>query len=771
VPIANSGRAVHGQDELDYFFITAALLFISMISLFPIRNNDVWWHMAVGEQMVKHKHFITRDIFSFTTLGRAWAPQSYLAGILFYLVYLLAAAPGLILLRFVLVAVLFLMLVRIIGRSGISYAFASPFVILAALISQSRFIIRPHLFEYLFIVLLLGSLIAGRNKKGFGFYMPPALIQVLWVNMHPSYFLGPLVVLLFYFGEYLNAAASGRFHFTSSPWGGAVKWKPVLLLLLLMVVVSFINPSPYQFLTQPFNAQQRDLLRLYTLEWRSPFDPALKHALFHPYYEILLGLSLICLFAGIKRLHVSSLLIVGFFALLSLKAHRFRVEFAVVAVPLMLVQLKDSPLGEKLGGLISAKRGRARLTRGVFALAACALLIYSGRERVTFGKAVADRFPVRAFAFVRNENIAIHPFHSVAFGSFLLWDLYPDRKSFIDGRQIAVDVHSDFLLCQTGTAGFNRVVDKYNLDAFILPEPAKCDRGMLNTHHLLISSREWELVFINRNAFIYVRVDAVPAQWLRMKSYEFYNPLTYKDRVFLPDEENQLASELLRAAHADTLYLKPWMDLGTYYLKRTLLPDAREAFAMACKINPQSASAWHGAGMAAARSGEFERAIDAFAMEVKLSPNLAAPSFYLAKAYEVSGDRSSALDQYRRALAKDKSFSEAYVGMFNIYAAGNEWIEAQGIAEQFYETRPFDYRSSLQLAIASFERSDMNEALRRAKESEHIAEGKVEPHVLLGRIYLEMGDKESAKREALRALEIERNNGEAAEILRRLADQ
>src|SRR5678810_821997 len=142
-----------------------------------------------------------------------------------------------------------------------------------------------QIFEYVFIVWLVGFLLTSHERRGVSFFIAPMLVQLAWVQLHSSFLLGPVLVAIFFVCEWI----ASRTGFTRSL--ATHDWKRAALLVALMALVCVVNPNPKAFLIQPFDPAQRDLLTRYTLEWKSPFDPAMKSANFHPYYEVLLGVA------------------------------------------------------------------------------------------------------------------------------------------------------------------------------------------------------------------------------------------------------------------------------------------------------------------------------------------------------------------------------------------------------------------------------------------------------------------------------------------------
>jgi hypothetical protein len=564
------------------------LLFTILLSLFAIRNNDIWWHMAVGKWLVETGEWITRDPFLFSVPEIPWVPHAWLSEIVLYGIHAWFSPVGLIVFRALIVGTMFWLLFLQLRKFRISFTLASPVVLLVLLNAHSRFIIRPHLLGYLLVVILIGWLISPRAREGARFFIFPAILQILWVNLHASFLVGPVIVFLFYLGEWINTRVGSL---GPGLGGVSVPHKRVALLLLLMIAVSFVNPSPLEMVIQPLSGENIELLTEYTLEWRSPFDPEMRLGAFHPYYEILLILAALAFVIAWKRLRVSSLLIVGLFAVLSVNAHRFRVEFALVGLPLVLEQLSVAPLVQSLRAkYVKAGRGAARAPF-VVALALSLLLIVTAWDRVEIDGAVSDRFPTEAFRFVRDEGIADRSFHPMGFGSYLIWDLYPERQAFIDGRTLSPALHMDFLVCQTITAGFNGVIRKYLLDGFILPVPERSDGGMTRLHHFLMQSEPWVLVHIDANALVYILENSAPDDWMEEHAYRVYHPMTFARQPSLPTPLERVQTELERAQQEAPGYPRVLLDSARFYGATGQLDRAFSVLGEALELDPKSQEA------------------------------------------------------------------------------------------------------------------------------------------------------------------------------------
>lgn len=495
-----------GPARLELIDVMAAaivMLFAMAMVVRPLPNLDLYWLLAVGRRIVETRTYIFEDPFTFTVAGTPWSPLSYLSGLVFYGLSKLGGMTAIGVVRVLLVGTMTWLMFRALKRMGVSWAIAAPLVVVALIVSHSRLTDRGQIFEYVFIAWLMGFLLTSHQRRGRSFFVPPLLIQLAWVQLHSSFLLGPVLVAIFFLCEWVAAHTP-----VTEPFARRDFKRPAALVGL-MALVCLINPNPKFFLFQPFDPAQRELMTRYTLEWKSPFDPAMSSANFHPYYEVLLVAAAIAALIRLKRLPLAPVALMAATALLSFQSHRLRVEFALVAVPMIALLLKDAPLVA-----LARRIWPSRAVWSSIGLALALSIMVAERERFLESQDIPELYPDEAFAFMVEHDIAKRPFTTIGFGSYLLWDQYGKRPTFIDGRNFDPALYRDFLEAQTRETGWRAISRKYKVDSFILPPPERADGGVRNLHVWLRKARDWTLVHTNERAHIYVRNATVNPQWL-----------------------------------------------------------------------------------------------------------------------------------------------------------------------------------------------------------------------------------------------------------------
>lgn len=498
---ATVGQA--GLGPLDIVAGALVILFAVAMVIRPLPNLDLYWLLAVGRRIAATHAYIYKDPFTFTVPGAPWSPLSYLSGILFYALFKMGGMTAIGVLRVLLVGLLTWIMLRTLKRIGVGWAVAAPLVLVALVCSHSRLTDRGQIFEYVFLAWLVGFLLTSHERRGISFFVAPLVVQLAWVQLHSSFLLGPVLAAIFFVSEWI----APKLFVTRAL--ARHDWKRATLLVALMALVCVINPNPKAFLIQPFDPSQRDLLTRYTLEWKSPFDITMKSANFHPFYELLLGAGALAVLLRITSLPLAPVALMLATALLSFQSHRFRVEYSLVAVPCVALLLRDAPI-------VAAAR-RIWPSRAVWAGIGIALvlsLMVAERSRVLESQDIPELYPKGALDFVAKENVAKRPFSTIGFGSYMLWELYGQRPTFIDGRNFDPTLYMDFLTAQTRETSWRAINRKYKPDAYILPAPAHADGGMQNLHSWLSRAADWPLVYRDERAYVYVAAGSVDPAWL-----------------------------------------------------------------------------------------------------------------------------------------------------------------------------------------------------------------------------------------------------------------
>jgi hypothetical protein len=165
-----------------------------LLGCFPMADFDVWWHLRTGQFILEHSAVPRVDPYSYTSAGRPWIDIYWLFQVVVALLYRAGGVSALVLLKAV-AGVAIVALALAARRPG---AAMGPAVLawLPALIGLSgRLCERPELFSLLFLAGFLAVLGRAPERPGWLWLLP--LLQLLWVNSHGFFVLGPLIIVAY----------------------------------------------------------------------------------------------------------------------------------------------------------------------------------------------------------------------------------------------------------------------------------------------------------------------------------------------------------------------------------------------------------------------------------------------------------------------------------------------------------------------------------------------------------------------------------------------
>jgi hypothetical protein len=270
------------------------------------------------------------------------------------------------------------------------------------------------------------------------------------------------------------------------------------LVLGLVVLATLVNPEGYGVYGYVRQLQVDPASQSFVSEWQVPDVKKPSDILI--FYGPLF-LALLVFFYGGSRLSLTELgLFIGF-AAFGLAARRNSIWFGLVISPLLARRLGG--LGRWRGGEGEAVRGR-RGTRYrlnwvilIFLVSFTVLLSpwvrpYLKVERLR--PQLLDRgTPVGAMDYIEAHDLEGNIFHPQMYGDYLIWRLWPEQRSFIDGRVHLYDgafVRDYVLVFQD--VGWESRLDEYDIEYLLLPKGDENSQAMIEGAR---QSGNWALLY------------------------------------------------------------------------------------------------------------------------------------------------------------------------------------------------------------------------------------------------------------------------------------
>jgi tetratricopeptide (TPR) repeat protein len=363
--------------------------------------------------------------------------------------------------------------------------------------------------------------------------------------------------------------------------------------LLGVVALSFANPHGpralfYGLLRRESTLDNKEFQSLGKM-MQPGFDLSISLFLI---FTVLLALLLLWR-RGEARLH--EWLLFPFLLILTVVFFRFRSLFVFLLGPGLAHHLSQVKWPSRLQTWLPA-------TVALFLMGASAAL-----ERDTyfyrFGAGIhTGVFPAEAARFLKQSGIAGKMFNTYGMGGYLIWELWPEKKVFIDGREdvyLKPGVLEEYVRCFDSRERWLALVERYGIDFAILryPEspPSTPERSV---EVLAFSRQEWALIYFDEVAAIYARRNGLNDELIRKSEIRMVQPLqlsSYLDDIARdPVRMRQFLAEIQVNMEQHPSSFRDHFTLGMLAVKRgpDHLGEAVREFEQTVEINPDFAPAY-----------------------------------------------------------------------------------------------------------------------------------------------------------------------------------
>jgi hypothetical protein len=449
-------------------------------------DPDLWWHIKVGETILRTHRWPVAEPYSFTAPDSPWLVYEWLGEVMLAVPARLGGLRGLLAFDLVLGAAVVLAL----------YAYASlrcrnskaGFVTAAILLPLAclSYTLRPQMLGYLFLVLTLIALERFRQgKPGTLWFLP--LIFLVWVNTHGSFIIGLGAVGVYW--------ASGLIDFRIGNLE-ARRWTPaerqrLELVFLLSLIALVITPYGSQLAVYPFDMALNQPLNVANIkEWQS--------MIFDDFFgKIFLALVLGLLLAQVAfqlTWRVEELVLFLFGTAMACMHVRFILIFVPFFTPLLAVIMAR--------WVPSYERDKDKYAlNAVIMVAVVGAVLWFFPSRAKLEEKVAEMFPVHAVEYLREHPAPVPMFNTYAYGGYLIWQMEGRYKVFIDGRADIYErtgVLADYLTIAQLKPPALSLLHAYSVQSCLVDR----DEALAT---LLAASPEWQRVYQDRVSALFVR--------------------------------------------------------------------------------------------------------------------------------------------------------------------------------------------------------------------------------------------------------------------------
>ncbi|MCI0468642.1 MAG: hypothetical protein L0Y62_01075, partial [Nitrospirae bacterium] len=186
------------------FLALLAVIFIRYAE--PLRDPDLWWHIELGEYMVKNLTLKPdHSIYSWTIADPNWIYNAWLSEVILYGSYAIGGVAMLHALNYILlgcILVIFLHFNRILKEPLSQINILSMLLIFTALHLNAT-LLKPETFSYLLTALTVYIYFYSIVRQKDLFWLFP-VVMLIWVNTHGGFIFGLVFISTAFAGEVIN---------------------------------------------------------------------------------------------------------------------------------------------------------------------------------------------------------------------------------------------------------------------------------------------------------------------------------------------------------------------------------------------------------------------------------------------------------------------------------------------------------------------------------------------------------------------------------------
>jgi hypothetical protein len=641
--------------------VCAAILVLSVTH--DVFDLDQWQHLTVGRFIWEQHHFPTTQLWTWPTYGAKDVDYAWGFEALVWPCWKLGGLLGLYVWRWLTTLAAFAFAwaaARRLGAKGLA-----PLVVIAlcAMIYRIRSQVRP---ETVAAVLLMAEVWLLESRRHGARVHPGWLVLVAWAwaNTHISYYLFFVVL-----GIHVLAAS------LPPRRAGAPPARELWLAALAAAAISFVNPSGWRTLWQPFEFWRvwrheliyRNIEELRPVVWSANLLNGL---------PVLLALWPLLALARVRRAgfdRVEAMMCALFTAML-LIGQRFTGVYALAAAVYV-----SRDLDEWLRGLRRPSWAVAPWVRGALAGAGCLLVAWPELSRPDYPIRLhvpENQFPAAASDFIRKHDLHGRLFNQYDYGGYLCFRFWPrrDQLPFMGIHQEgSQELRHLYMLALSRPESWRRLDERFRFDYLVLiRNPVEKD----NLLKIVDRDTSWARVFGDDAACVYVRRRGPFAQLAADSAYRTL-PADPSDfaafgQISMPDSTTRRRAEreLWREVAGS-----PWHAQALSYLSNIAFfegrwDDAHRVLREALRIEPLTGGVREKLGIIALRRGRPREARRWFEEEWRIIPWPRGLDFRRGQVAQAEGDLQRARALYLRELRRDPGNQEARDSLAALDAAG-----------------------------------------------------------------------------------------------------
>ena len=483
---------------INYLLIFSIFLYLLSFILHPITaiTQDLGRHLKVGEIILESGNVPKTNLLTYTYPDFSFINHHWLSEVVFFATFQVGNFGLLLFCKILLIFLSFgLIFWLALKKSSLLTAGLFSFIFLA--VFQERTELRPEVLSFLFFAVYLFVLqnFSEKNKKWL--WLLP-IIQLLWVNSHIYFFVGPVLYLFFVIDQLIKKRLKIS--------------KTIIFVGFLIIMANFVNPNGLTGAFYPLKVFENYGYQI--VENKSPFfleqyfGVTSRAILF---FKISLGLLIVGFIINLRKISYFNLLISIFLSFMAIKAVRNFPLFALGTLPIVCQNYEE--LIKKLLKRIKTKKfdiyAALKIGLVIFYLWQASIFISNSwcrnnNSNKCFSWGIIDG-PQKAGDFIVDNKISGPMFNNFDVGSFLEYRVWP-KKAFVDGRPEAFP-HSFFsevyIPMQERPEVWNEISLKLEFNYIFFSHTDQTPWAQVFLKNIS-QNKEWVMVYLNDWVVIYL---------------------------------------------------------------------------------------------------------------------------------------------------------------------------------------------------------------------------------------------------------------------------
>lgn len=466
---------------LIFLLIFSFILFFHKIKSI---NQDLGRHLKIGEIITLEKQIPKTNLFSYTNPDFPFINHHWLPEVLFYVLVKNFGFNSLVVFKTIMNLLAFLLLfIPCWKKFSKTVVLVVGFLTLLILVQRTE--IRPEIFSYLFTSIYLFFLFFKRNYR---FFWILILIQILWVNSHIYFFIGPALLFFYFLAGLLEKKAVGQriFYF-------------ILAGLACLINPNFLKGALYPFFVLKNYGYQ-------IIENQSPFF--MSHytgQLYLPFFWLSFFILLLTIILNFQKHRLFPIFTAIFFITLTFKSIRSAPFFGLAFLPIGALNL-EAMQKKFLQKSSSELKTNASLLILIILIAIISFSSYQMAKVKQFGFGM-ETGANKAVDFLLEKNISGPIFNNFDIGGYLIYRLYPQYKVFVDNRPEAYPAsffQNIYIPAQQDNQQWENLDQKYNFNIIFFSHTDITQWAQIFLKRIS-QDKNWEQIYFDKTAIIFKR--------------------------------------------------------------------------------------------------------------------------------------------------------------------------------------------------------------------------------------------------------------------------